>query len=58
MNIHLVIKVYLNTLLDIQIGNVFPIPLCIKLNQINGYVKYFDNNNKYINFLVHMIKDY
>ena len=39
-------------------GNVFPIPLCIELNQINGYVKYFDNNNKYINFFVHMIKDY
>ena len=37
----------------IYIGNVFPIPLCIKIPQMNGYVKYFDNNNKYINFSVH-----
>ena len=33
--------------------NAFPIPLCIKLPQINGYVKYIDNNNKYVNLLVH-----
>ena len=30
----------------------FPAPLCIKLPQMNGYVKYFDNNNKCINLLV------
>ena len=33
--------------------NAFPIPLCIKLPQINGYVKNIDNNNKYVNLLVH-----
>ena len=33
--------------------NALPIPLCIKLPQINGYIKYFDRNNKYINFLAH-----
>ena len=37
----------------IHIANVFPIPLCMKLPQNNGYLKYFDNNNKYINLLVH-----
>ena len=30
----------------------FPAPLCIKLTQTNGCVKYFDNNNKHINLLV------
>ena len=30
----------------------FPAPLCIKLLQMNGYVRYFDNNNIYINLLV------
>ena len=34
-------------------GNAFPIPLCIKLPQINGYTKYIDNNSKYMNLLVH-----
>ena len=29
-----------------------PAPLCINLPQMKGYVKYFDNNNKHINFLV------
>ena len=33
--------------------NAFPIPLCIKHPQVNGYVKYFDSNNKCINLLVH-----
>ena len=33
-------------------GNAFPIPLCIKLPQMNGYTKYFDNNNKNMNLLV------
>ena len=28
-------------------------PLCIRIPQLNGYVKYFDSNNKYVNFLVH-----
>ena len=27
--------------------------LCIKISQMNGYVKYFDSNNKYTNLLVH-----
>ena len=35
------------------IGNVFIIPLFIRLPQVNGYVKYFDNSNKYIRFKVH-----
>lgn len=38
MKVHMVIKV--------------PAPLCINLPQMKGYVKYFDNNNKHINFLV------
>ena len=41
--------------------NAFPIPSCIKLSQMNGYVKYYDNNNKYINLLVHdgkLLKEY
>ena len=33
--------------------SALPIPLCIKLPQMNGYVKYFDSNNKYMNLLVH-----
>ena len=33
--------------------NAFTIPVCIKLPQMNGYVKYFDSNNKCMNFLVH-----
>ena len=37
----------------IHIGNIFPMQLCIKLPQMNGYVKYFDINNKYINPLLH-----
>ena len=28
-------------------------PLYIKLHKMNGYVKYFDSNNKYMIFLVH-----
>ena len=27
--------------------------LCIKLPQMNGCAKYFDSNNKYINFLIY-----
>ena len=27
--------------------------MCVKLPEINGYIKYFDNNKKNINFLVH-----
>ena len=48
-------RAHLNILLDIYmqvIGNAFLMPLCIKLLQMNGYVKYFDSNNKYINLLV------
>ena len=33
--------------------NAFPIPLCIKLPQMNEYTKYFDKIHKYINLLVH-----
>ena len=33
--------------------NIFPISLYIKLHQMNIYVKYFDNNNKYMSFLVY-----
>ena len=33
--------------------NAFPISLCIKLPQVNGYVKYFDSNSKCMNCLVH-----
>ena len=33
--------------------NAFLIPLCINLPQMNGYTKYFDINNKYVNLLVH-----
>ena len=32
--------------------NAFPSPLCVKLLQMNGYAKYFDKNNGYINLLV------
>ena len=31
--------------------DAFPIPLCIKLSQMNGYVKYFDDS-KCMNLLV------
>ena len=33
-------------------GKAFPSPLNIKLPQLTGYTKYFDNNNKYVNLLV------
>ena len=33
--------------------DAFPVPLCIKLPQMNGYVKYFDSNNKCFNLLIH-----
>ena len=26
--------------------DAFPVPLCIKLPQMNEYIKYFDSNNK------------
>ena len=29
------------------------VPLYIKLSEINGYIKYFDINNKYINLPLH-----
>ena len=29
--------------------DAFPVPLCKKNPQINGYVKYFDNNNNRMN---------
>ena len=32
--------------------DAFPVPLCIKGPQLNGYVKYF-NDNKCMNLLVH-----
>ena len=33
--------------------NALPIPLCIKLPQMNGHAKYFDSNNNCTNLLVH-----
>ena len=33
--------------------DAFPMPLFIKLPQVNGYIKHFNSNNKYINILVH-----
>ena len=33
--------------------NAFPEPLCRNLPQMDGYVKYFDSNNKYMSLLVH-----
>ena len=33
--------------------DAFPVPSCIKLPQINGYLKYFDSNNRCINLLDH-----
>ena len=36
----------------IKESDAFPVPLCIKLPQMNGYVKYFNCNNKCMNFLV------
>ena len=33
--------------------DAFPVSLWIKLRQMNGYVKYFDSNNKCIDHLVH-----
>ena len=33
--------------------DAFPIPLFIKLPQVNGYIKHFNSNNKYINILFH-----
>ena len=33
-------------------GNAFLSPLCIKLPQMNAYVKYFDKNNNCMNLLV------
>ena len=33
-------------------SNIGVAPLCIKFPQVHGYAKYFDNNNKCINFLV------
>ena len=32
-------------------GGDFPATLYIKLTKMNGYTKYFDNNNRYMNFL-------
>ena len=33
--------------------DAFSVPLCIKIYLMNGYVKYFDSNNKCMNLLVH-----
>ena len=37
--------------------DLFPVPLCAKLPQMNGYVKHFDSNNKWINLLFYIIKN-
>ena len=50
--IHVVIKVHINTLLNIYKGNALPSQLCIKFPQMNEFVKYFDKNSKYKNLLV------
>ena len=34
----------------VYISNIGIIPLFIRLPQINAFVKYFDSNNKYMNF--------
>ena len=33
-------------------GNAFPLPLCIKLFQMNTYAKYFAKTSKYLNLSV------
>ena len=33
-------------------GNSFPCPLCVKLPQMNAYIKHFHKSNKYINLSV------
>ena len=50
----MVINVHINTLLDIHIqkSTALPSPLRTKFSQMNAYVKYFDKNSKYINYLV------
>ena len=42
----------LNTSVDTKKG-AGAVPLCIKLPQLSGYAKYFDDNNEFMNFLVH-----
>ena len=37
--------------------DLFPVPLCAKLPQMNGYVKHFGSNNKWINLLFYIIKN-
>ena len=34
-------------------NDAFSVPLRIKLRQMKGYVKYFDNHNIYMDVLVH-----
>ena len=38
----------------IHMGNFSTIPFCIKLPQMNGYVKYFDQNNNYIYIYIYI----
>ena len=38
--------------------DAFPVSLFIKCSQINGLVKYFDSNKKYMNRFSHDIKKY
>ena len=47
---------FINFIGCISQANAFPIPLCIKLPQMNGYTKCFDSNTKLIDFLVHDIE--
>ena len=48
----MVVKIHLNTLLDINKGTAISSSLCTKLTQINAYTKYFDENGKCINLLI------
>ena len=34
----------------VYISNIGIVPLLIRLPQMNAFVKYFDSNNKYMNF--------
>ena len=48
----MVVKIHLNTLLDINKGTALSSSLCTELIQINAYAKYFDENVKCINLLI------
>ena len=45
-------RVHLNILFDTEMKLFFSSTIMHKTSSKNGYVRYFDNNNKYINLLV------